>query len=221
MSVADSPPADVAERITVGVPPAGAYQAISDVHRMARWSPECFAVLVWSRRGGLPARFVGLPARFVGLNRRGPWVWFTTCRVVAARPGEEFAFDITTFGMPVARWSYRLAGADGGTEVTECWWDQRGRGCPRARADLHRPGRQQPGRGQPRGHADDPGAAETRAGSGLKREPVRGMGARRDPLNGRRPGPEFGRGRGRPLVNAAIVEDRPGRRQAHARKADL
>ena len=111
--MAGSPPADVAERITVGVPPAGAYQAISDVHRMARWSPECFAVLVWSRRGGLPARFVGLPARFVGLNRRGPWVWFTTCRVVAARPGEEFAFDVTTFGMPVARWSYRLAGADG------------------------------------------------------------------------------------------------------------
>src|SRR5690348_7295328 len=64
--------ADVAERITVGVSPAEAYQAVSDVRRMARWSPECFAVLVWSRTDGLPARFVGL-------NRRGPWVWFTTC----------------------------------------------------------------------------------------------------------------------------------------------
>jgi len=116
--MADSPPADmdppadatrdadVAERITVGVPPAGAYQAISDVHRMARWSPECFAVLVWSRRGGLPARFVGL-------NRRGPWVWFTTCQVVTARPAEEFAFDVTTFGMPVSRWTYRLAAVYG------------------------------------------------------------------------------------------------------------
>src|SRR5215831_6963712 len=91
--------ADVAESITVGVSPAEAYRAVSDVRRMARWSPECFAVLVWSRKDGLPARFVGL-------NRRGPWVWFTTCQVVAARPGEEFAFDVTTFGMPVARWSY-------------------------------------------------------------------------------------------------------------------
>jgi uncharacterized protein YndB with AHSA1/START domain len=122
MSMADSRPGDVAERITVGVPPARAYQAVSDVHRMARWSPECFAVLVWLRRGGLPARFVGL-------NRRGPWVWFTTCRVVTARPGEEFAFDVTTFGMPVSRWSYRLAAVDEGTEVTECWRDQRGRGA--------------------------------------------------------------------------------------------
>ena len=79
-------------------------------------------MLVWSRKDGLPARFVGL-------NRRGPWVWFTTCHVVAARPGEEFAFDVTTFGMPVARWSYRMTAAGGGTEVTESWWDQRGRGA--------------------------------------------------------------------------------------------
>src|SRR5437667_4209544 len=119
--------ADVAESITVGVPPADAYQAVSDVWRMTRWSPECFAVLVWSRKDGLPARFVGL-------NRRGPCVWFTTCQVVTARPGEEFAFDVTTFGMPVSRWSYRLTASGGGTEITESWREQRGRGA-------HVPGR--------------------------------------------------------------------------------
>jgi Polyketide cyclase / dehydrase and lipid transport len=113
---------EVAESITVGVAPADVYRAVSDVRRMARWSPECFATLVWSRRGGVPARFAGF-------NRRGPWVWFTTCRVVTARPGEEFAFDVTTFGMPVARWSYRLAAVPDGTEVTERWQDQRGRGA--------------------------------------------------------------------------------------------
>jgi len=112
----------VAERITVGVPPADAYRAISDLRRMARWSPECFAMLVWSRRNGVPARFVGF-------NRRGPLVWFTTCRVVAAEAGQEFAFDVTTFGMPVARWSYRLEQVPDGTEVTESWRDQRGRGA--------------------------------------------------------------------------------------------
>jgi hypothetical protein len=93
---------------------------------MARWSPECFACLVWSRRDGVPNRFVGF-------NRRGPFVWFTTCRVVVARPGEEFAFDVTTFGMPVARWGYRFApsarGAAAGTEVTEYWQDKRSRGA--------------------------------------------------------------------------------------------
>ena len=119
---AEPVPAELAERITVGVPPANAYQAVSDVKRMARWSPECFAALVWSRRGGAPAKFVGL-------NRRGPLVWFTNCRVVTARPGEEFAFDVTTFGMPVSRWSYRFAPVAGGTEVTEAWLDKRGRGA--------------------------------------------------------------------------------------------
>jgi uncharacterized protein YndB with AHSA1/START domain len=120
--MAGSMSAEVTESITVGVPPADVYQAVSDVRRIARWSPECFAALVWSRRAGVPARFVGL-------NRRGPLVWFTTCQVVTARPGEEFAFDVTTFGMPVSRWSYRLAGVAGGTEVTECWRDQRSRGA--------------------------------------------------------------------------------------------
>jgi hypothetical protein len=111
---------DVAERITVGVQPAAVYRAISDVRRMARWSPECFASWVWSRRDGVAARFVGF-------NRRGPFVWFTTCRVVVARPGEEFAFDVTTFGVPVSRWGYRLAAVPEGTEVTEYWLDRRTR----------------------------------------------------------------------------------------------
>jgi uncharacterized protein YndB with AHSA1/START domain len=112
----------VAETVTVGAAPAEVYAAVSDVRRMARWSPECFAVWVWSRRAGQPARFVGF-------NRRGPFVWFTTCTVVAAEPGTEFAFDVTTFGMPVARWGYQLAAVPGGTQVTELWQDRRGRGA--------------------------------------------------------------------------------------------
>jgi hypothetical protein len=107
---------------------------------MVRWSPECFAVWVWRRRDGVPTRFVGF-------NRRGPFVWFTTCRVVTAEPAREFAFDVTTFGLPVSRWGYRMsaaasapdAGSDGPvvgttaaadrTEVTEYWLDRRGRGA--------------------------------------------------------------------------------------------
>ena len=115
--------AEVAERVVVAAPPDKVFSAISDVRTMARWSPECFAVWVWSRREGLPARFVGF-------NRRGAFVWFTTCRVVAAAPG-EFAFDVTTFGMPVSRWGYRLTPAPEGTEIEEYWQDRRGRGAIR------------------------------------------------------------------------------------------
>lgn len=114
--------AEVAERVTVGAEPSEVYAAVSDVRRMSRWSPECFAAWVWRARAGVPTRFVGF-------NRRGPFVWFTTCRVVAARPGQEFAFDVSTFGMPVSRWSYQLAAVPGGTQVTECWQDRRSRGA--------------------------------------------------------------------------------------------
>ena len=78
---------DVEERTTIAVPPAEVYAAVSDVRRMGKRAAECFATWVWSRRDGRPARFVGW-------NRRGGFVWFTTCRVVIADPGEEFAFDV-------------------------------------------------------------------------------------------------------------------------------
>jgi hypothetical protein len=115
-------PDDVEERIVVGADASRAYDAVAEVHRMARWSPECFAVWVYRRRDGRPDRFVGF-------NRRRGYVWFTTCRVVVAEPAREFAFDVTTFGLPVARWGYRFAPVDGGTEVTEYWNDRRSPGA--------------------------------------------------------------------------------------------
>ncbi|GAA1555043.1 SRPBCC family protein [Dactylosporangium maewongense] len=114
---------EVVERITVGVAPEVVFRAVADVRRMARHSPECFGTWVLTRSPGR------VPRRFVGFNRRGAYVWFTTCKVVAAEPGVEFAFDVTTFGMPVARWGFRLAGVEGGTEVTQYWIDQRVRGA--------------------------------------------------------------------------------------------
>lgn len=129
---------EVIERITVTASPEAAFAAVADVHRMAKWSPECFAVWVLRRRAGVPQRFVGF-------NRRGAYVWFTTCRVTVADPGREFAFDVTTFGLPVSRWGYRFAAAEGGTEVVEFWRDMRTRGSLRlgriftGRVALHRP----------------------------------------------------------------------------------
>jgi Polyketide cyclase / dehydrase and lipid transport len=122
MAIVRPMPAEVSNSVTISAPPAEVYAAVSDVRRMGRWSPECFATWVWSRRAGRPYGFVGF-------NRRGPAVWFTTCRVVVDEPGEEFAFDVTTFGMPVARWSYRLVAVPEGTELTEHWLDRRSRGA--------------------------------------------------------------------------------------------
>src|SRR5438309_5724122 len=78
----------VEEHIVVAAPAAEVFAAVADVRRMARWSPECFAVWIWRRQNGRPARFVGW-------NRSGPFVWFSTCRVRVADPGVEFAFDVT------------------------------------------------------------------------------------------------------------------------------
>jgi uncharacterized protein YndB with AHSA1/START domain len=112
---------EVAEQIVVAAPPVEVFDAVTEVRRMARWSPECFAVWVWRREHGRPARFVGW-------NRRGLFVWFTTCRVRVCDPGAEFVFDVTTFGLPVSRWGYRFAAVPDGTQVTEYWLDRRGRG---------------------------------------------------------------------------------------------
>jgi Polyketide cyclase / dehydrase and lipid transport len=130
---------EVAEQVTMAVPAERAYAAVADVRRMGRRSPECFAVWVYARRAGRPRRFVGF-------NRRGGYVWFTTCRVVVDEPGAEFAFDVTSFGLPVSRWGYRFAPRpDGGTDVTEYWDDRRGRAVTvlgrvfTGRAALNRP----------------------------------------------------------------------------------
>ena len=112
------PPGTVEESLQVPLPPHEVYAAISDVRPMPEWSPEVIGT--WS-----------LGRRFVGFNRVGPFVWFTTCRIAVAEPGREFAFDVTTFGLPVARWGYRLTPATGGTLVTEYWIDHRGAGWRR------------------------------------------------------------------------------------------
>ena len=111
----------VEEHIVVAAPATDVFAAVADVRRMARWSPECFAVWIWRRRNGTPARFIGW-------NRNGPFIWFSACQVRVADPGVEFAFDVTTFGMPVARWGYRFSPVTGGTEVTEYWFDKRNLG---------------------------------------------------------------------------------------------
>lgn len=109
----------VEESIVIDAAPERVYGALADPRRMGEWSPELFAVWLVGGRAE-PG------TRFVGFNRIGWRVWFTNCRVSVARPGEEFAFQVSSFGIAIARWGYRVAAAgEGGTRLTEYWQDLR------------------------------------------------------------------------------------------------
>jgi hypothetical protein len=106
----------------VKAPPDVVYDAVSDLGRMASWSEEYIGS--WRFWRGAPRPGV----RFVGWNRNGRRVWCTTCRVIAADRPSSFAFESGILGFPVARWSYRIDAAPGGSDVVEEWRDLRGTG---------------------------------------------------------------------------------------------
>ena len=112
-----------------GVTPAEVYAQVSDPTRMSRWSPENTGAQVASGAGSLSVGDV-----FVGANKRGGTRWQTRCKVVAADPGERFAFDVVGWGLrspllriAIARWEYTFDSVEGGTKVTETWRDARRR----------------------------------------------------------------------------------------------
>jgi hypothetical protein len=100
--------------LVINATPAALYDTVSDVRRIAEWSPECRRC-VWL--DGATGPVVG--ARFKGSNRRGLVRWSTKPRVVVAEPGKEFAFVTTHLGRDATRWSYRFEPSSGGTDVTE------------------------------------------------------------------------------------------------------
>jgi hypothetical protein len=114
--------ADAEVSVHVDAPAATVYELVSDLTRMGEWSPETTKV-AW--RGGASGPAVG--ARFRGWNKKGVIRWFTDGKVTTADPGRAFAFDITSLGLGVARWGYRIdpdEGSDGCT-LTETWDDHR------------------------------------------------------------------------------------------------
>jgi hypothetical protein len=118
---------NVEESIFIAASAESVYRAVSNVRRMGEWSPECFGV--WSS-----SRHFRTGSRFIGFNRRRLWFWFTSCTVLRAEEARDFAFEVRTFGMPVALWGYRLQARDAGSVVTEYWQDLRsGRSAPVAK----------------------------------------------------------------------------------------
>lgn len=103
-----------AESLVIAAPAGALYDMVADVTRMGEWSPFCKAC--WWDEGVTGAE---AGAWFTGRNEapgRDPWE--TRSQVVAATPGEEFAFVV---GGAWVRWGYTLTPAAGGTEVTESW----------------------------------------------------------------------------------------------------
>jgi hypothetical protein len=94
---------------------------VADVTRMGEWSPECVRCRWLGPASPRPG------ARFKGTSRNGWHRWSTTSTVVDARPGRTFAFDVTYFGRPVARWRYDLSEDSDGTLLSESVEDRRGR----------------------------------------------------------------------------------------------
>ena len=118
---------EVSGSIVIAVDPATAYDAVSDVRQMGRWSPENRGAVV---KDGFEHAYVGM--LFVGDNKRGPMRWQTECVVTDAEPGRRFAFDVRRYGfgrfmvpVRIASWAYDFEPVERGTRVTERWSDGR------------------------------------------------------------------------------------------------
>ena len=108
--------------IVIDAPPDAVYRLVADPLRMAEWSPECVRCR-WI--GGAHRAEVG--ARFRGTCRIGRRRWTTTSTITEMRDGELFAWEVSYFDRPVARWEYRLEPADDAVRLVEGVEDRRGR----------------------------------------------------------------------------------------------
>jgi hypothetical protein len=111
---------DVAElthvgRVVVAASPQRLYDLVSDVTRMGDWSPVCKEC--WWDEGAGPV--VG--AWFTGRNVLPERTWEGRCEVVAAVPGQEFAWVVGGVERGTVYWCYRFTPVASGTEVSEHW----------------------------------------------------------------------------------------------------
>ena len=103
--------------VHIAAPPGLVWDLVSDVTRIGEYSPETFEA-EWLDGADRPRA----GARFRGHVRRNGWgpVYWTTCTVLAADPGREFAFAVGGPGGTTANtWRYWLEPVAGGTDVTE------------------------------------------------------------------------------------------------------
>jgi hypothetical protein len=98
------------ESIDVDATPERVWSLVTDLPRMARWSPQVVRTVV---RGGGP---VQLGTRAVNVNRKGVLVWPTRSKVVRFEPHRDFAFRIKD---NYTVWSFLLEPTGTGTRVVQ------------------------------------------------------------------------------------------------------
>lgn len=95
--------------VEVAAPPAAVWALVSDLPRMARWSPQVVKTIV---RGG----HVRLGANMLNINRRGLLVWPTRAKVIRFEPHREIAFRVKD---NATIWSFTLEPTETGTRVVQ------------------------------------------------------------------------------------------------------
>ncbi|WGX98103.1 SRPBCC family protein [Nocardioides sp. L-11A] len=98
------------DSIAIDAPPARVWALVSDVRRMAEWSPQ-----VTSTRLAEGAE-LGEGAAFTNRNQHGELEWTTHARIVRFAPEEEIAFRVEENW---AVWSFHLRAEDDGTLLTQ------------------------------------------------------------------------------------------------------
>jgi hypothetical protein len=114
-----NPQPSATSTVEIQAAPDAVYALLTDLDAMADIAEET-AVMRW-RKGSSAAP----GAVFKGTNRNGWRRWTTRCKITDAEPGRQFAFNVSHTGVPVARWQYDIAPANGGCSVTESTWDRR------------------------------------------------------------------------------------------------
>lgn len=104
----------------IAAPTDKVWALVSDLPGMGALSPENTGGK-WI--GGATGPAVG--ARFKGTNKNGGRSWTTNVQVTRCEPGKAFSFAVSSFGIPVANWSYDVSATDNGCTVTETWEDRR------------------------------------------------------------------------------------------------
>lgn len=100
--------AQLEESIEIDAPPAQVWALVTDLPRMASWSPQVVKTFV---KGPVQEG-----TRFRNVNRRGLLVWPTSAKVVRFVPHTEFAFRVKD---NFTIWSFTLEPTGTGTRVIQ------------------------------------------------------------------------------------------------------
>lgn len=98
------------ESIEVAAPPRRVWELVSDLPRMAQWSPTVTSMKVY---GDEP---IGLGTRTSNRNQDGELVWQTHAEVVRFEPPTEIAFRVEENWVI---WSFSMAPSEAGTTLVQ------------------------------------------------------------------------------------------------------